>query len=427
MDTRAQRHLLSFFISWLLLCSLAACSVANPSGSANRSASQATPSPSITPTPHMPTTSTSCPAAGTARAMVTGPLVLGSDQTIVYSVNAANAGSLKRYDVKTRQTADMLSLPGATIADAQISADGKWVLFTNGPMLQMVRIDGEGLQTLYCDTNSSDFQWSTDQKLIAFESKSATANTIKLLQVADGTIETAFSLPFGAQGSDTYLLRTWLDNTHLYLTRTDVDVPPDALAVLDLNRGLNQTLSDLISVVGPEPGSFQDFDSSYDGTQVFIAHSPCVYECSGPGDILGEPALGGTAHTIYSNRTYSVLQVWAVTRTILLFRVSNSGLSGRSSGDLSHNGLWMIHTDGTGLTRLTTDSSTLYTHLNDASQYPWSNVSRDGKLYAIEQQTGLKSGSPVILLFGSLNGAVPTRFANMTDGTPLSIVGWTTM
>jgi hypothetical protein len=421
MDTRTKHHLLSFFIGWLLLCSLAACSSVNTSGNVNPSPAQATSTPIITPTPHLPATSTSCPAAGTARAMVTGPMVLGSDPTIVYSVNASSAGSLKRYDVKTGQTTEILSLPGASIGNAQISADGKWVLFTNGSMLQVVRMDGQGLQTLYCDANSSNFQWSTNQNLIAFESRSDTTDAIKLLHVTDGTIENV--LP---QASP-YNLRTWLDNTRLYLTRSDTDVPPDALAILDLNRGQNQTVSNLISVVKPEPGSFQDFDSSYNGTQVFVAHSPCTYSCSGPGDITVEPTLGGTTHTIYTSTAYSVKQVRAVTDNFLLFRVSNYGFPNQNSGDLSHNGLWVIHTDGTGLTRLTTDSDKLYTYLNNASQYPWSNVSRDSSMYAIEQQTCQKSGSPVMLLFGSLNGGAPTLFADMADGTPLSIAGWTTI
>jgi eukaryotic-like serine/threonine-protein kinase len=89
----------------------------------------------------------------------------------------------------------------------------------------------------------------------------------------------------------------------------------------------------------------------------------------------------------------------------------------------------MIHTDGTGLTRLTTDSKDQVSNLNPDSQYPWSNVSRDGNLYAMEQQSLQPSGHPgtVTLFFGSLHGGTRTRFASMSDGTQLSIVGWTTM
>jgi hypothetical protein len=370
---------------------------------------------------------------------VLASFALGSRQTLVYIVATQGATTsvpstttLYRYDVITGVKTQILRVTNETINEAQISADGQWILFVSGAAsasgrLQMVRIDGQGLQTLYCDSTSSHFQWATNQQLIAFESKSGSTGFVKLLRVADGTIETALSQPLNTPYA--YRLRTWLDTTRLYLTRYDTDVPPDALAVLDLQKGLNQTISDLVAVVNRQPGSFQDFDSGYDGGQVFVAHSACVYECSGPANITVQPALGGTEHTIYSSQVYSVVQVRAVTQKTLLFLVGNSGFPNQNSGDLSHNGLWMIHTDGTGLTRLTTDSANLYTHLNADSQYPWSNVSRDGNLYAVEQQPSQKSGYPgtATLLLGSLSGGTPTRFTSPSDGTGLSVVGWTTM
>jgi len=49
---------------------------------------------------------------------------------------------------------------GLRIEQAQVSQDGQWVLFLSIPdprgdsqhsaMLQLVRLDGQGLQTLYC-------------------------------------------------------------------------------------------------------------------------------------------------------------------------------------------------------------------------------------------------------------------------------------
>jgi hypothetical protein len=370
---------------------------------------------------------------------VLAPLALGQHPTIVYIVATPGASTsvpasttLYRYDVTTGVKTPILQVTNESISQAQISADGQWVLFVSNTAsasgrLQLVRMDGQGLQTLYCDSTSSNFQWSTDQKLIAFESKSGSTGFVKLLRVADGSIQTALTQPLNTPYA--YQLRTWLDTTRLYLTRYDTDVPPDALAILDLNKGLHQTINDLVAVVNRQPGQFQDFDSSYDGKQVFVAHSPCAYNCSGPGNITTEPALGGAQQPIFTSPAYSIVKVRAVTQKSLLFLVANSGFPNQSSGDLSHNGLWTIHTDGTGLTRLTTDSATLATHLNTDSQYPWSNVSRDGTLYAVEQQTIQKSGTPgpATLLFGSLNGGTPTTFASASNGTGLSIVGWTTM
>ncbi len=396
------------------------------------------PTPVVTTAP-VPPVQTSCPAAGTARAAVLAPLALGHHATIVYiatapgaSTNVPSSTTLYRYDVTTGIKTPIVQVTNEGISQAQVSADGQWILFVSNTAsasgrLQLVRMDGQGLQTLYCDSTSSNFQWSTNQQVIAFESKSGSTGFVKLLRVAAGTIQTALTQPLNTPYA--YQLRTWLDTTRLYLTRYDTDVPPDSLAILDLGKGLNQSTSGLITVVNRQPGQFQDFDSSYDGKQVFVAHSPCAYNCSGPGNITTEPALGGTQQPIYSNPSYSVVKVRAVTQQSLLFLVANTGFPTPSSGDLSHNGLWTVHTDGTGLVRLTTDSATLATRLNTDSQYPWSNVSRDGSLYAVEQQTIQQSGhsGTVTLLFGSQAGGTPTTFASASNGTVLSIVGWTTM
>ena len=437
-------------LSGLLLTLLAACGTTPPTTTGSTPTPATTPTQSgtpggtVTPTPvvttvPVPPTQTACPAAGTARAAVLAPLALGHHATILYIASTPGASnsvptstSLYRYDVVTGVKTLILQVTNAGISQAQLSADGQWVLFVSSTAsvsgrLQLVRMDGQGLQTLYCDSSSSNYQWTTNQQVIAFENKSGSTGFVKLLRVADGSIRTALSQPLNTPYA--YQLRTWLDTTRLYLTRYDTDVPPDALAVLDLNKGMNQTVNDLITVVNRQPGQFQDFDSSYDGTHVFVAHSPCAYDCSGPGNITTEPALGGTQQPIYSNQAYSVVKVRAVTRKSLLFLVGNSGFPNQNSGDLSHNGLWTVHTDGTGLTRLTTDSATLSTRLNADSQYPWSNVSRDGTLFAVAQQTLQNSGNrgPTTLLFGSLNGGTPTSFASASGGTELSIVGWTTM
>lgn len=451
MNSFRFRRFLPLCLSGLLFMLLAACGSTPPpitTGStpppATTPTHSSTPGGTVTPTPvvttaPVPPTQTDCPAAGMARAAVLAPLALGHHSTIVYiattsgaSTSVPSSTTLYRYDAITGVKTQILQVTNESISQAQISADGQWILFVSGTAstsgrLQLVRMDGQGLQTLYCDSTSSNFQWATNQQLIAFESKSGSTGFVKLLRVADGTIQTALSQPLNTPYA--YQLRTWLDTTRLYLTRYDTDVPPDALAILDLNKGFHQTINDLLTVVNRQPGQFQDFDSSYDGGQVFVAHSSCAYDCSGPGNITIEPALGGTQQPIYSSQAYSVVKVRAVTQKSLLFLVANSGFPNQNSGDLSHNGLWTIHTDGTGLTRLTTDSASLSTRLNIDSQYPWSNVSRDGSLYAVEQQTIQKSGYPgtATLLFGSLSGGTPTNFASASGGTGLSIVGWTTV
>jgi hypothetical protein len=118
--------------------------------------------------------------------------------------------------------------------------------------------------------------------------------------------------------------------------------------------------------------------------------------------------------------------VRAINKTTLLFLVENNSFIGNA--DTSQNGLWKVNTDGTGLTRLTSDGAGVSggpSNFCPFTQDPWSNVSRDGTLFALQHNSA--NGKTQSLLFGSLNGGTPTTFASISDGTQLSIVGWTTM
>lgn len=56
--------------------------------------------------------------------------------------------------MSTGVVSTIVSLSGVTISDAQLSKDGQNVLFLSQigghPAIQMIRLDGQGLQTLYC-------------------------------------------------------------------------------------------------------------------------------------------------------------------------------------------------------------------------------------------------------------------------------------
>lgn len=445
-----------------LLCLLAACGSNAPSppssSSSNTPAANGTtvagqkpgtPPSSTAPstTTAMPPTQTDCPAAGTARALVTAPLALGSHQNFVYQVNegpynAPTFGTLKRYDAVTGQKTEIVKLAHTIVSLGQVSADGEWLLFvasTGGQnKLQVVRMDGQGLQTLYClsaGSNGQQFsplQWSTDQRKIAFslfDSGSHTEN-IYLLNTGDGTIQTLFTTS-AAPGSGVNL-RTWLDNTRLYVTNTPIDQPPDTLYILDTNKGPNQHMSDLTTVFHGPP-TIGDFDSSYNGAQLFIDHSGCgMGGCYPPSDIITLPATGGSQHTIMHNASYNMAAVRAISQQQLLVVIKNDvpNVTGIPPADRSHNGLWIMNTDGTGLRRLTTEGTSESTSLNSFSQYPWSNVSRDGSTYALLVIKTLNPGTNPLsytLLIGNLNGGTPLTIASIADGTTLDMVGWTTL
>src|SRR5581483_9773863 len=166
-------------------------------------------------TVQMPQTQTSCPATGTARAAVMRPLLLGHDQDLVYIYNevpqntTTSAGHLRRYDATTGQKTEIVS-SGLRIDQAQVSADGQWVLFLSIPdprgdhqhsaMLQLVRMDGQGLQTLYCFPNQTysgqnysrlpiSLQWSVDQQSILFSVNTDNSTSqVELLNVSTGAL-----------------------------------------------------------------------------------------------------------------------------------------------------------------------------------------------------------------------------------------------
>jgi len=88
------------------------------------------------------------------------------------------------------------------------------------------------------------------------------------------------------------------------------------------------------------------------------------------------------------------------------------------------NGLWRMNTDGTHLQRLTTDSTNSQS-LCQFTQYAWSNVSRDGSMYAVQGFDPQKN--EYTLSTGSMNGGPINTFADISDGTQLFLAGWTNM
>ena len=150
----------------LLAISLAACEQALP-GSPN-------PQPS-------PTASTPAPLSDIPLPVTMPSLTLGTHPNVVFFTNGNTSrtsfnGLLERYDTVTQKSADVISMPGVKIEEAQLSSDGQWILsiayITDHDELRLVRIDGQHLQTLlaappYAGLNSA--QWSPNQQFIVFD------------------------------------------------------------------------------------------------------------------------------------------------------------------------------------------------------------------------------------------------------------------
>ena len=363
-------------------------------------------------------------------------LALGSHPNIVYIVNGpTHLGTLKRYDVTTGAKTEIVNLANTNISSAQLSADGQWILFVaisgRQAKLQLIRVDGQGLQTLLCATAASNgadptsaidhAQWATNQKLIIFNSYTTQGVNLYLLNVQSGSVQREFS----SGSSFAYEPATWLDNTRVYLFGPTIDAPSSQLYILDTSRGPNQTVNDLhvaYNANGTNPSCWS-FDSSYDSSKLFTStcfttpnpNGPGIGSMQGPSDISSQPASGGSSTFVYQNQTLAITTVRDISNSTLLFLGANTNSS------TNQNGLWKIGTNGSNPVRLTSAPGAL----NQFSQFPWSNVSRDGSMYVMQSYNS--SSHISAMFFGPLNGGSPTTFASISDGTILNTVGWTTI
>jgi len=392
-------------------------------------------------TVQMPQTQTSCPANGTARASIMRPVKLGKHPTIVYVYNEIPPnttiayGHLKLYDVTTGHKS-VLVTSGLSIEHAQVSADGQWVLFLSQidprgdrqheSMLQLIRMDGQGLQTLYClpagiVSRATNIQWSTDQKSVLISTDNKSTSTVILLSLASGKLTTELKITDQNYG---YTVVTWLDHTRAYVERLGRfgPVPPIVLFILDTAKYSNPNGSSLKKVLEhPVRFSNLSLDSSYDAKQLFIGYCFMV-GVNQPFDttISVGPATGGTQKTIYHQApSVCVQQLRAVTPQTLLMTVA----SVNTHTNAYNNQLWKMRPDGSGRTVLfdLPKNSTTYS-MNVFTQFPWSNVSRDGSMYTL--QTYNQSNTLQTLVFGSMKGGKPIQFAYTYRGS-VDIVGWT--
>ena len=397
----------------------------------------------------MPPTQTSCPTDGTARAAVMKPLALGKKQNLVYIYNeiplntSMAYGHLKRYDLNTQQKTDIVT-SGISIESAQVSADGQWILFLSTPdprgdalhsaMLQLVRMDGQGLQTLYCfpavsagsqmGMNVPVAQWSVDQKsiLLSYDVNTSTS-VVSLLNVDAGTLVP--ELKYTDNQLYHYSVDFWLDNTHAYVEKSgrSAPAPPIELDLLDITTNHNLNGGDLKKVLTHSVRmSYLSTDSSYDGSHLFVSY--CLL-ASNPFDttISAGTATGSVLNTIYHQaQTVCVHDLRAISNTDLLMTVQKYNTSTQTT---DRNQVWTMKPDASHqkiLFDLPNDGSNF--SLNQTSQYPWSNLSRDGQSYALQSANNNTKQSAILI--ASVVGGNPTSIADTVRGS-VSLAGWTIM
>ncbi len=457
-------------LALFLLCS---CSSGNSNSEKDQHSNIPSPTttsspvnPTSTPTP-VPTVETSCPAEGTARTAVMPPLQTSNHPAIIYISNADPGGgpnttssTLKRYDITNNATTNIItpiskrdpaSKIGVYITDAQLSTNGQWVIFqtlTEGKRgIQLVRIDGQERQTLYCSPvpldprqevnagfiNFTHLTWSPDQKYIAFSQLTTPTDNqndsteLYILDITTGKLQLELK---PLSNTQSYNPIKWANNKSLYVTdnATDNTRSPRLDLLTDITKDVSQQSTNLqeIKIAGWD-AQFQEscpnLDISPDGMQVLT--SSCTTkptpqsndEKTGPSVINLQARSDGKAHQIYQDNAHAIINARFISDSAILFIIESS-----QAFDSSQNGLWKINTDGTGLTRLSNTETD--NHLNFTQHTTnWGNISRDSTMYAISI-----TGNTTSLMTGSVNGGSQTIFdvEPPAGGNNAKLVGWTT-
>lgn len=291
----------------------------------------------------------------------------------------------------------------------------------------MVRLDGQGFQTLYCAEPVNGIPgymtnalWSPNQQLTVFEESNPGggpgAPVVKLYTLVTGAVQT-YITPTTRFG---YTPRQWLNNTEVYMTGTYLSLvaPPADIFILDIAKGTNQVNN--TRKIAAIKGYNWEMNLSVDGRKLLLSQcsdTPDQTDPEAPSIISSQNVTGGVLNPIYISHEFAVTQVRVISSNTLLMV-----LGGKFGGN-SQDGLWRMNTDGTGLVHLTYDGRLLSDTRNT-----WSSVSRDGKLYATIGYNYVGDGNtlPYKVLYGSLYGGATTQVALTNRGENAAIVGWTT-
>lgn len=375
---------------------------------------QPSPEPTLSSTATTSLLTPNCPG----HPAIMPPLPTISHPNIIYLSErgglqtAMKDAQLIRYDIITKSKTTLLSLikSGEEISDAQLSADGQWILFLAGSFsesqtrLQLIRADGQMLQTLFCAPANeiSNIRWSPDSRRVAF-AVSAPSGQISTITVLN--LKTAQQEVFTASNYRPY---AWLDNSRLYVIQPQGNLltSQQNLSLLDISQGHAQQAVAFTPITSAN-ALCGAFEKSTDSTQLFTSSCTPVdgNGCRGPAT-LGpstlsvEPASGGSTRTIYHDQDQAIVALHPINSQTLLLYIENT------SGNLSQNGLWKINANGSSLTRLTSVVGQQCDDLGYPASHP--QIVSSGQYYALRKTnfTSLNQS----LLVGSLNGNAPVSF-----------------
>ncbi|GER90011.1 hypothetical protein KDW_41730 [Dictyobacter vulcani] len=397
-------------------------------------------------------------------------------QSVAYLWQDKTKTILSTYDKQTGSKKNLLTFSENASVAANVSPDGHWIIVTQltrgvGNAIKLVRIDGAYAQTLYCSASDnllSSVLLSPNQHSLVFSESSnpILANpqfTLKRLDMATGKIQTLLSslqpgypgiqtLPQALGGTATqassqqsqanihaysqlfmpqpgpppvlgYLALKWASNSSLYLQSTSLvlsggGIPPhDLYQLLDINKPVEQQSSNLKSLTAPlKQTNCDSYDITADNTQLICSGGPLYGDPRRPA-VRVEAVSGQSLHTVFTASPDDQVFARAARDHTILFTVNNVKTNVAQ--------FYQINTDGSALKLLASAKASeytfeSYTKSGDNSYLPWTNVSRDGKYYALISTTNYINS----LVIGKMNGGSsnPNKIATNLQ---LRIVGWT--
>ncbi|GCE06705.1 hypothetical protein KDAU_40340 [Dictyobacter aurantiacus] len=398
----------------------------------------ATPTPSPTATnvtQPVPATQTSCPAPSTARAMVTAPLAQGPHPQIVYIAqdmnNLASANRIMRYDTVSHQSSEIYAVPSPYIVRSSfLSSDGQWVLLslfdTTKPgdnanvQLRMVRVDGQGAQTLFCGELAS-LTWSPDKKWIAFDDPIqalGVADTIHLINTTTGQYLDAVDVPPQTTPPG-YIPRPsfWGSPTQLYLSYS-LGSAPFHTYLFDLNNGTHQALSAL-----PLVSTQQYVQGRADSSNIYLLASSCSGATCGTNQAgmseIERLSTDWKSPQVLFKKPQLLLNDFSVGGTNLLVIASNPAASRRE--------LWLVKTDGGGAIQLASapgnwNSSPNFMNIGNGTVA----TSADGSMFVVSNWPSASGTTPEIAYGSSKAGGTLTAVPQ-DNGTYQYALGWTSL
>lgn len=449
----------------LLLLLVSACALPSQARDASLTPS---PTPTTRVTEKMTPTQTSCPSVDKARTIGRAYLARGKSDTLIYFDNTTAKTLLMRYDASTRKTTTALTLPKTQITNMQVSSDGQWVLFvartksamypntnyvqpySGTTMLQAVRVDGQGLQTLYCSQRGEYMEavsWSPDGKQIAFQQTNTTSHfgkyTIgtRVLNTGDGSMYIANPRQIENSTGDYFKPLTWIDNTHLALVHTFDRAPgvavPSAAGIYLLDTahkhvyGSSKRFPQLVSEDFPICWSTALAPDRHVLYQSTSPQDRNGYENQGVSRIGSYSLTGEKARTVFSNALspmFAITRIVAATSTSIFFQAwEGEGMP----GIVDSSQIWRVNLDGSGLTRAFAMNNVQY---GIDHTTPWGDLSRSERWLAnLSSADGNYSNGSMTntmsILSPETNTVVTTLATYKTSmlylAGPFAIAGWT--